>query len=178
MSARTDAKIAAMKCTALLAAAVVALLAGACGDSRAAATTGDGVLVLEVGGEAASLQAALRQAGFTPAAAVPRDATGVAPTDTGERGDASTPPVTPPPTLPPSPTPQPATTEPAWFTVTLADGQTPIHLARKHLGDGNRFREILDLNGWSENDARRLRAGQEVKIPRTAAAAIDGGTRR
>jgi nucleoid-associated protein YgaU len=40
-----------------------------------------------------------------------------------------------------------------------------IHLAKKYLGDGNRFREILTANGWTERDARRLPAGQAVKVP-------------
>ncbi len=41
-----------------------------------------------------------------------------------------------------------------------------MHLARKHLGDGARVSEILQLNGWSEADARRLLAGQKVKLPK------------
>ena len=40
-----------------------------------------------------------------------------------------------------------------------------MHLAKQHLGSGLRYREILEANGWTEADAKRLREGQAVKIP-------------
>lgn len=58
-----------------------------------------------------------------------------------------------------------------YFVVTLGPRQNLIQLAKKHLGNGNRFREIMALNGWSEADTRRLQAGQKVKIPRTPTSA-------
>ena len=63
--------------------------------------------------------------------------------------------------------PEPAAV-PDWFSVTLGPKQTLIHLAKKHLGNGNRYREIMDANDWNEDDVRRLPAGQRVKIPRDA----------
>lgn len=144
------------------AAAGLVLLAGAaCGGEAAAGQVGDR-LVLEVGGEQSSLREALRAAGVTPA---PRDAQ----PEPEEPRKAST--EEAPPAPPPTPSPEPP--PPAWFEVTLADGDTPIHLARRHLGDANRFREILALNGWDESDARRLRPGQKVKIPAAARAGRD-----
>jgi nucleoid-associated protein YgaU len=64
--------------------------------------------------------------------------------------------------------------EQAFTTVVLAEGQTLIHLARKHLGDGNRFRDILELNGWTEVESRRLKPGTKVKIPKAGAARGSG----
>ena len=69
--------------------------------------------------------------------------------------------------------PPPAVDEPAapdWFLVTLGPKQTLIHLAKKHLGNGNRYREIMQVNGWDEDQVRRLPAGTQVKIPRVVSA--------
>ncbi len=55
--------------------------------------------------------------------------------------------------------------------VELSRGETLIHLAKKYLGDGNRFRDILTANGWTEQDARRLPAGQLVRVPVDASSA-------
>lgn len=155
-----------MRCSRCFVASLFAGLLAACAQ-RAEAAAGDGVLVLEVGGDGASLRAALRSAGVEPAAPAVVAALGDAP----GAGDGRLPEAvrSAPVPAPRAPAPPP-NEEPSWFTVTLADGQTPIHLARKHLGDGNRFREILALNGWDENDARRLQPGQAVKIPRAAGA--------
>ncbi len=49
--------------------------------------------------------------------------------------------------------------------VSLDAGQTLFELARVHLGDGNRFHELLELNGWSEAQARRLPVGTVVQLP-------------
>ena len=81
----------------------------------------------------------------------------------GFGGRPRPPPEPEPRTAPVAPAPEPA---PSFVVVKLARGQTLIHLAKKHLGDGNRFRDILALNGWTEADARRLRENQDVKIPR------------
>lgn len=161
----------------------------ACGSKHPAGLGGDGMLVLEVGGEHSSLRAALLAAGqqLPPAqplrlpapeaeaepqpesaaaaaaeaapasdsgsnAAAP--AAGAAVIDSARHGASAGAAV---------PTAQ-------WFVVTLGPGQTPIHLAKKYLGDGNRFREILELNGWTDADTRRLQTGTRVKIPREAAA--------
>jgi hypothetical protein len=49
----------------------------------------------------------------------------------------------------------------------LHKDETLTHLSRKYLGDGRRFVEIMDWNGWSEPDTRKLRDGQDVKIKRS-----------
>ena len=43
-----------------------------------------------------------------------------------------------------------------------------MDLARIHLGSDRRYAEILQLNGWTEDAARRLRIGQPVRIPGAA----------
>jgi nucleoid-associated protein YgaU len=74
----------------------------------------------------------------------------------------------PDPEPPPAPRDEPKPS-PDYLVVTLGPRQNLIQLAKKHLGDGNRFRDIMTLNGWSEADTRRLQPGQKVKIPRVAA---------
>jgi len=168
-----------MRFSVLGALGAVAVLVAACSDSSAAARVGGDRMVLEVGGAHASLRGALTAAGITPEA--PRTVRTPAGEPTGE-------PATP--VLPgggdtprpgeqhgdpirgaepaPAPQAQPAS-EPDHIVVTLGERQTLIHLAKKHLGDANRFREILSLNGWTEADSRRLLPGQKVKIPRPPA---------
>jgi nucleoid-associated protein YgaU len=144
---------------------------GACTDGNAAARSSEGQLVLELGGPHGSLRQALQTAGVTlgPAMRVQEPADPVDPvggagkepgSDAGANAAADPP---KPPLAEPTPEPDPAD---SYVEVTLAERQTLIHLARKHLGDANRFREILALNGWSEADSRRLKPGQRVKIPR------------
>ena len=54
-----------------------------------------------------------------------------------------------------------------WLTVSLAEGETLIHVARRYLGDGRRFADLLKWNGWSDRDAHRLKINQPVKIKRS-----------
>ena len=49
--------------------------------------------------------------------------------------------------------------------VELEAGQTVSDLSREHLGASGRWREVLELNGWTERQARRLRIGTRVKLP-------------
>ncbi len=56
----------------------------------------------------------------------------------------------------------------SWFEVELAPRQTLMDLAHKHLGSGLRFKELLALNGMTEKDARRLKVGQKIRIPKAA----------
>lgn len=49
--------------------------------------------------------------------------------------------------------------------VRLGAGQTLYGLAREHLGDGKRWREIATLNGWSDTDIQSLPAGVDVALP-------------
>lgn len=142
--------------------------------------------MLEVGGDQASLRATLVALGreVAPAHALsPRPVAGlddVGPSLREERGE---PPfgqggpaigLAPPlgdrevrearevPEEPPEPEP-----EPEWVTVPLPDGETLIHVARRYLGDGRRWPELLEWNGWSEREARRLKTDQPVKIKRS-----------
>ncbi len=167
-----------MRSCMLVLAVAAAVPFSACSDSVAAARRDD-ALVLEVGGDHRSLRASLLAAGVgVDAPRALRD--GADPAGSGGGGgggggehaaDAA---VAPRPDAEASPTREQrertqSSTEPSapdHLVVTLAPGQTLIHLARKHLGDGNRFREILALNGWSDADSRRLQAGQRVKVPR------------
>lgn len=137
-----------------------------CTSSDGAPKPSDGVLVLEVGGEQPSLREALVAHGVTvaPFILLRREGSAAVPAreeTPSERGEPSPGPESR--TRPVAPPPEPAE---SFVVVKLARGQTLIHLAKKHLGDGNRFRDILALNGWTEADARRLRENQDVKIPR------------
>jgi nucleoid-associated protein YgaU len=168
---------AAMRTQGWLVLAVMAA-AAACGGGSAAPTNGDGALVLEVGGGQPSLRRALERAGLVvpPPIELSQAAAEPPPPPRSAKPDE---PAAAPPAPPPGATPIPdakpnALAEPAHTVVTLAEGQTLIHLARKHLGDGNRFREILALNGWTEAESRRLKAGTKVKVPKAGTARSGG----
>ena len=169
-----------MRIQGLVAACAVAIVS-ACGKSPSLPTGGDGTMVLELGGNQASLRGALAKAGIQPAPAIVL-LDEPAPTPAPQQDDElDRKPMTSPEDQPqPQPVPKPddappAPSEaPAFTTVTLGQGQTLIHLARKHLGDGNRFREILELNGWSEAESRRLKPGTKVKIPKQSATRRSG----
>jgi len=136
---------------------------GGCAPSEAGASPVDGVLVLEVGGEQSSLRQALVAAGVDVAPAVRREAT---PIDAG----ASAPPAeSPAESPPPGPQPEPGVAA-DHVVVELGRGETLMQLAKKHLGSSNRYHEILERNGWTEADARRLRPGQLVKVPKDRSA--------
>lgn len=136
-----------------------------CAPQPAEARTSDGVLVLELGGNHASLRGALEQLGVSlhppqellpPPQAAPPEPDDRRP-DPGPQQDG---------TEQPPPAPPPVSPTPEFFVVKLGKNERVIHLARRHLGDGNRFGEILALNGWTETDARRLQEGTPVKIPK------------
>jgi nucleoid-associated protein YgaU len=149
----------------------VATAAGwtACGGEAHAHAVGDGTLVLEVGGEHASLREALVAAGVTvapPQRIVTRVETpAVGPTPAGVGADPAA------DATAPAHGPR-VSASPPERTVELREGETLIHVARRTLGDGRRYQEIMALNGWSEADTRRLRPGQKIKIP------ADGGSGR
>lgn len=123
----------------------------ACARPTPAPRSGD-ALVLELGGGQASLRQALVAAGVL---AAPKPAPEVEP-GPGPAVDPE-----PPPPIDAVPVPP----RPDHILVELGRGETLIHLAKKYLGDGNRFRDILTANGWTEQDARRLPAGQLVRVP-------------
>lgn len=148
-----------------------------CNQKVAVAATPGDVLVLEVGGEQPSLRAALVALGreVGPAYALaPRPVV-----DPNSHVASDVPPDSPlGPTIPQSPPPEvpgPGNPQPEdqpepeseWVTVPLPEGETLIHVARRYLGDGRRFGELLEWNGWSDGDARRLKRDQPVKIKRS-----------
>ena len=152
---------------------LVGVLPQSCGESAAASRVSDGTLVLEVGGGQSSLRQALAGVGITigpahllwdrdPAPAGPMDGGNQPPSPEAEpepQPEAVAPPA------PVEPPPSPSAAGPATKVVTLKRGQTLIHLAKEHLGSGNRFRELLELNGWSDEEARRLAEGTKVRVP-------------
>lgn len=136
---------------------------GACGSPARAGEASDGTLTLELGGDAGSLREALRAVGIEPAP--PQRLRSAAPAE----GSLEQPPVSAPgpadDTNAPASVPEPAVAaEPEFRLVPLREKQTLIHLAKEVLGNGNRYRDILEWNHWTEADARRLPAGTKVRI--------------
>lgn len=162
-------------------------LLAACGQP-APPRPGANTLVLEVGGAHGSLRRSLVASGVAveashrlradpaveavgPASGGGDPAPGAQPALRPEEPPQVSP-QTPPPNpqdTPPADDPATPPPEPEHFVVRLQRGQTLIHLAKKHLGNGNRYREIMTCNGWNDADTRRLKEGQEVKIPRSPA---------
>jgi len=147
---------------------------GACAQRPAPKIAGDGELVVELGGSSRSLAASLQGLGVellpprelpaapaappVPADERARDGDDAQPApDRSDRSDGAA-----------APPAQPPAAAGEYFEVALAPRQTLMDLAHKHLGSGLRFKELLTLNGWTEKDARRLRVGQQVKIPKVA----------
>lgn len=131
----------------------------ACARTAAAAGAEADVLVLELGGGHDSLRAALARRGLLrrdPRAAAERRELEEVPLADPRRSPAPVEPVAPP------------AAEPQWIEVRLARGETLMHVAKKHLGTARRYRELMTLNGWTEDDARRLRDGTLVKVPKPA----------
>lgn len=171
--------------TPVVIAVMLATSFAACGGDASLPSGGDGVMVLELGGEQASLRGALAKAGVKvdppiqlvaepapPEPVKPPKGRDPAPTPPPKQDGAK--PDDPQGARPAPDAPSAPADEPAFTTVTLGEGQTLIHLARKHLGDGNRFREILTLNGWTEAESRRLKPGTKVKIPKASTARRSG----
>lgn len=151
--------------------AVVMSMAAACAPRAAPALAGDGELVLELGGASPSLAASLERLGveLLPAQQVPPGPLAdVAPPERGPSASDPSPDSAPDrdQAAPPEPSAPPTRPAPAWFEVELGPRQTLMDLAQEHLGSARRFKEIMDLNGWSDRDARRLRVGTLVKVPR------------
>ena len=134
--------------------AVAGGASGCVGEARAVAV--DGTLVLELGGPHASLRAALRVAGVHVEPRSGRQP-GVVPAVFETADD-------PPAGLDPQPSPPPRP-RPTFSEVELRQNETLIQLARRHLGDGRRYRELMKLNGWSDSQSRRLAPGTMVKLP-------------
>ena len=123
----------------------VLLIVLACGEDPPPPRSDD-LLVLELGGDHMPLDAALR-------AVAARGA------------QAEYPPATRPESEPPPGEAKPSVPLEAERWVELEAGQTISELARVHLGRSRRWREVLELNGWTEEQARRLRVGTQVRLP-------------
>lgn len=139
---------------------VLALCCAACGTDQTPAPRDPFVLV--VGGQEADLRASLARA---RAALVPPSATPpVEPLRDSVEPTREAPPVPVPDPVPPEPRPAPP---PAERTVVLEQGMTLYSIAREHLPgrpeDG--VRRILERNGWTEAQVRRLPRGTKVKLP-------------
>lgn len=126
-------------------AAVLGVLVG-CGDETQAAPV-EPHLVLELGGDQPTITEVLRRA-------APPISGGV------EQQE--------PAPVPDEPPPSPELRERApvrTVTVRLPEGYTLIRLCRERLGDGERWREVAALNGWTEADLRRLAPNTPVELP-------------
>ena len=108
-------------------------------------------LVIRLGGDAPSLSGRL---GLRAVPARP------------PRVDPEPRPETPSEPVPPAAEPQPTPAAPAGPRFArLGRGQTLYRLAVEHLGSGARWREIMVLNGWTEDDLAALPAGTRVRLP-------------
>ena len=140
----------------LISGGFVCLLMVSCGESTPPPSPSPDLLVLELGGGNSSLQKALRKTEPAPEAPPPAPVPQARPEAQKQEPAAPQPAqVDPPPAQPPAE---------RW--VVLQAGQTPYGLARDHLGSGARWREILEINGWTEEaQARRLATGTRVRLP-------------
>lgn len=130
--------------------------AAGCGSHGGPRAATDGTLILEVGGDRSSLRAALAAAGIESTAGSRRgqpDHDVPAPEQDAPDEEGEVRPLEPAPDVA------------GQLVVSLGKGETLMLLAKRHLGSSQRYREILTRNGWTEDDARRLREGQLVKIP-------------
>ena len=159
------------------------VLAG-CGAHAAPEVRGPDELVLLVGGDQPSLRAALVARGLQPApprvlTPLPVEPVGRGPVAGGVRGtddeiqrepvgDEFGPQQTGEPQQTGGPQqPRAQTPDDEWVIVPLPKGETLIHVARRHLGDGRRFIDLMKWNGWSDEDTRRLSADTPVRIRRS-----------
>ncbi|MEM7203869.1 MAG: hypothetical protein AAF628_26635 [Planctomycetota bacterium] len=134
-------------------AAIVAVGAAvaACAPADDNAAEGADTLVLELGGPHQPLGEALRTVGVQPAAAPAPAEESPAEADAAASRAATLPSVPGPPSVE------------RWAE--LGEGQTLYHVARDELGDASRWHELLELNGWTEEQARRLQPGTRVRLP-------------
>lgn len=148
-------------------AVLLLVLATACAPSPVIKELGDGELVLELGAGHRSFAASLRSLGvtllppknFQEVQLVEPEPNPVGPGSKQAEKETDKPPPKELPLLPPP-------VDPGFFEVTLQQNQTLIDLAKKYLGSGAKFTEILRANGFSEADAKRLKAGRKIKIPK------------
>ena len=155
--------------------ASVTLGCSACSDGAQAAVHED-TMVLEVGGAHGSLRQALAARGIVIAPPqhlrdddIPNGPSVEPrldqPAHKPQPVENDSPAPQPQPEPPPQPGPQAQPPAATYRIVELGRHQNLIQLSKQYLGTGNRFREIMALNGWTDADTRRLPEGQKVKIP-------------
>lgn len=143
--------------------ALAALLCvSACSGKPAAAAGKDGTLVIELGGNADSLAMTLRRAGveLLPPKAEPA----ADPADEHADNEA-------PANQPPAPEVVPVTPAAGaeWIEVEVKKGQTVMAISQEYLGTTRRYREILRLNDMNEEQAKRIKPGAKLRVPKRAA---------
>jgi nucleoid-associated protein YgaU len=73
------------------------------------------------------------------------------------------PPITPTPMVRPTPTPTPTPVVRGGKTYTIQPKDTLYSIAKNQLGDGKRWKEIVEINPGL--DAAKLKVGQVIKMP-------------
>jgi len=119
------------------------------------------VLELQIGGENESLSVALQRPPPGAKKIAPTRPKPDGPGPGGTKPDDPKP--EPPKPIPPKPIPPKPKVE--FHVVTLGEGGTLYDLCRTHLGSPARWKEVAAFNGWSEERAGKLPAGQKVKLP-------------
>ncbi len=109
--------------------------------------------------------AASKGSSSSPSRPKPRSARPGSPSGAGESPARRRPPAKPPVRMPESPAAPLPKPPPVVRKARLQKGETIYSLAKRLLGDGRRYKEILRLNGLDEEKARRLRAGTVLRIP-------------
>lgn len=170
----------------------VCLVLASCAQRAPRQLAGDGEMVLELGGGGASLSRLLQKSGVellpspqplpqpAPAIESNRESASQAVEASAKRNDGtvlgddeplaktSAKPETKPDSKPET---KPEAGDDEVIEVTLGANETLMDLASKHLGTARRFKDIMKWNGWTDRDARRLKAGTKVKIHKPSKAA-------
>lgn len=140
-----------------------------CAQRAAPRVAGDGEFVLELGGAGRSLAGSLTGMGVRLLPAPdPLTAAVADPEPAAREPERRTPESPDTPKQDPTKVPEGPVEEPSWFEVQLGPQETLMDVASKHLGSAKRFKEIMTLNGWTDRDARRLKAGTRIKVPKPA----------
>lgn len=162
----------------------VCLVLASCAQRAPRQLAGDGEMVLELGGGGASLSRLLQKSGVellpspqplpqpAPAIESNRESASQAVEASAKRNDGTVlgddEPLAKTSAKPET---KPEAGDDEVIEVTLGANETLMDLASKHLGTARRFKDIMKWNGWTDRDARRLKAGTKVKIHKPSKAA-------